>query len=103
MAELQRRIEGLTQALRTRDVIGQAKGVLVSHYGISDEDAFALLVRLSQHTNTKLHTIATALLARIRRDGPAPAEHCQRVTTCLARLAEDARRAPAGAPPDPEG
>ena len=56
--------------LRSRDVIGQAHGVLVSHFALSVEDASGLLVRLSQQTNTKL-TVAAAFVARVRDGVPA--------------------------------
>jgi hypothetical protein len=53
----------LRKALTTRDVIGQAKGVLMQRRGISADDAFDLLRRTSQDLNVKLaelaHTLAT--------------------------------------------
>ncbi|MFI5911785.1 GAF and ANTAR domain-containing protein [Dactylosporangium sp. NPDC051541] len=52
------RREQLSAALSTHDTIGQAKGILVERHRISSEAAFQLLVRASQHTNTKLAEIA---------------------------------------------
>ena len=53
----------LRKALDTRDVIGQAKGILMSRRGIDAEEAFELLRRTSQDLNVKLtdlaHTLAT--------------------------------------------
>ncbi|GHG50741.1 hypothetical protein GCM10017567_86930 [Amycolatopsis bullii] len=48
----------LRLALRTRGVIEQAKGILIGQRGCTPDEAFALLVELSQTTNTKLHVVA---------------------------------------------
>lgn len=53
----------LRQAMETRGVIGQAQGLLMARYGIGPEEAFGLLVKRSQDTNTKLHDIAERLVA----------------------------------------
>ncbi|MET9000728.1 ANTAR domain-containing protein [Amycolatopsis sp. NPDC004169] len=52
----------LRGALRTRGVIEQAKGILIGQRGCSADEAFAILVGLSQHTNIKLRDIAQALI-----------------------------------------
>jgi hypothetical protein len=54
----------LRQALATRDVIGQAKGILMHRRGISADDAFDLLRRTSQDLNIKLAELAHTLAAR---------------------------------------
>ncbi len=46
-----------------RDVIGQAKGILMERHRLTAHQAFTLLVRVSQHTNTKLVEVATYLTA----------------------------------------
>ncbi|SFL62776.1 GAF domain-containing protein [Geodermatophilus ruber] len=51
----------MTTALRSRDVIGQAKGILMERYKITAEVAFALLAKTSQDTNRKLHDVAEYL------------------------------------------
>ena len=51
----------LSTALDTRDVIGQAKGILMERYRITPDAAFALLARVSQDTNIKLRDVADAL------------------------------------------
>lgn len=48
----------LTQALQTRDVIGQAKGILRERFTVSDNEAFQMLVSSSQDTNLKLIDVA---------------------------------------------
>ncbi|MFW0797594.1 GAF and ANTAR domain-containing protein [Gordonia sp. CPCC 205515] len=54
--------EQLRSALTSRDIIGQAKGMLMERYGIDADAAFALLARLSQETNTKLVAVAEQLV-----------------------------------------
>jgi hypothetical protein len=49
------------QVLLSRDVIGQAKGILMERLKITPEDAFDLLRRSSQHLNLKLRDVARGL------------------------------------------
>ena len=53
-----RRRARLERALHNRDLIGQAKGVLMHRHGIDADTAFALLRDRSQRTNSKLLTVA---------------------------------------------
>lgn len=48
----------LARALTTRDVIGQAKGILMERHKVTAEQAFMLLSRASSVTNTKLGRLA---------------------------------------------
>jgi GAF domain-containing protein len=48
----------LEEALKSRDIIGQAKGILMAREGISADEAFDTLRRASQRTNRKLRDIA---------------------------------------------
>jgi hypothetical protein len=48
----------LGRALDTRDVIGQAKGILMERFGVDGDHAFQMLVRSSQDTNIKLVDVA---------------------------------------------
>ncbi|MDX1893423.1 GAF and ANTAR domain-containing protein [Mycolicibacterium sp. 050158] len=52
----------LQSALGSRSTIDQAKGVLRAVHGCSADEAFAMLVEKSQHTNVKLHVVAAQLL-----------------------------------------
>jgi GAF domain-containing protein len=52
------RVENLRTALRSRDVIGQAKGILMERRRWTAEQAFAALAQTSQRTNRKLVEIA---------------------------------------------
>lgn len=51
----------LVIALDSRDIIGQAKGILMERYKISSIEAFHLLVVASQRTNRKLRVVADTL------------------------------------------
>lgn len=55
-------IEHLHSALVARDTIGQAKGVLMRHYGCDSDAAFGRLRRASQQKNAKLRDLAAELV-----------------------------------------
>ena len=57
-------LAALREALRARDVVGQAKGLLMAATGCTADEAFALLVAQSQATNRKVVEIAAELAAR---------------------------------------
>jgi GAF domain-containing protein len=52
-------------ALASRDIIGQAKGILMERYKLDASQAFSTLVKLSQETNTPVRRIAQQLAERI--------------------------------------
>ena len=52
----------LRAALSSRDIIGQAKGMIMERYKLDATEAFALLARLSQDTNTKLVDVAAQIV-----------------------------------------
>jgi GAF domain-containing protein len=54
--------EQLESALSTRDRIGQAKGIIMERFGIDDIQAFEMLRRLSQDSNTKLIDVAKRVI-----------------------------------------
>jgi len=54
-------IAGLEVALLTRDIIGQAKGILMERYRISADEAFDRLRTASQHQNRKVRDLAEEL------------------------------------------
>ncbi|MFD4368512.1 GAF and ANTAR domain-containing protein [Rhodococcus sp. NPDC058521] len=53
----------LRYAIRTRDAIGMAKGILMGRENVTADKAFAMLVGASQHANMKLHDVAAWLTA----------------------------------------
>jgi GAF domain-containing protein len=55
--------EQLQYALEGRDLIGQAKGILIARHGLSADEAFEALRVCSQNTNTKLRDVAEKLVA----------------------------------------
>lgn len=52
----------LNEALQSRDMIGQAKGILMEREGLTDQEAFDMLRTISQNTNVKLRDIAERLI-----------------------------------------
>jgi len=54
--------EQMQTAVDSRDLIGQAKGILIERYKISSHEAFRLLVVASQTTNVKLYDVADFLV-----------------------------------------
>ena len=57
MADAQR-AEQMNAALANRDVIGQAKGILMERHGVTADAAFGVLSRVSQAENRKLAEVA---------------------------------------------
>ena len=51
----------LQEALSTRNMIEQATGIIMERYGMTPDTAFAVLARVSQHTNVKLRDVAEEL------------------------------------------
>ena len=52
------KMENLRSALDSREIIGQAQGILMQREKITAEQAFQLLRRCSQHLNRKLRAVA---------------------------------------------
>jgi transcriptional regulator with GAF, ATPase, and Fis domain len=57
--------DSIQRALQTRAPIEQAKGILMALHGVDADEAFDMLRRESQATNTRLHTVATELVTRL--------------------------------------
>ena len=58
----ERRAENLNAALRTREIIGEASGILMERERITADQAFDILRRASQHLNVKLREVAQNLV-----------------------------------------
>ena len=67
-----RRATNLHAALATREVIGQAQGILMERERITADEAFDVLRRASQHLNRKLREVAEALVQTGERPDTGP-------------------------------
>jgi GAF domain-containing protein len=56
----------MEEAMASRAIIEQAKGVLMGRHGIDETIAFELLRRQSQEQNTKLRVLAAQIVAEVR-------------------------------------
>ena len=57
--------------MQTRPVIDMARGALMASFALNADDAWAVLVEASQHSNTKLHQLAQDLVDALGT-GPLP-------------------------------
>ena len=62
----------LAQALENRDVIGQAKGIIMASQNVGSDEAFDVLRRASQRANRKLADVARDIVER--RNEPRQAD-----------------------------
>ena len=58
----------LAEALESRKTIERAKGLLMAHHGINENDAYGRIRRASQKTGKPMLTIAQALIATLEGD-----------------------------------
>ena len=54
--------EQFTGAIVSRDIIGQAKGIIMERFGVDEVRAFAMLRELSQESNVKLIEVAQKVI-----------------------------------------
>lgn len=64
-----RRADTLAEAVESRDLIGQAKGMLMRDRGVTAEVAFKLLSQTSQRRNVKLRDLAAQVIEGEPLDG----------------------------------
>jgi AmiR/NasT family two-component response regulator len=69
-AELE--VENLRRALVSRDVIGQAKGILMERFKVTADEAFHCLVIASQHRNIRVAELSANLADTGEWAGPIP-------------------------------
>ncbi|MDV7089917.1 ANTAR domain-containing protein [Rhodococcus opacus] len=67
-----RREPQFRSALVSRDLIGQAKGMLMERFSVCADQAFQILVTLSQDSNTPVATVAERLVHLGPGPGPGP-------------------------------
>ena len=63
-----RRDDQFKRALASRDMIGQAKGMIMERYGVDAVRAFELLRKLSQDSNVPLIQVATEVVAKAQSE-----------------------------------
>jgi hypothetical protein len=97
VAMLEAELAGLRRALHNRAVIEQAMGILAVLRRCTPEDAFQLLVRLSQVSNVKLHRIAQLLVQFTRGADPVAIEGA-----LAAALRQEGQPAPVAETPGPQ-
>ena len=88
--DLERRVDNLERALQTQRLIGTLIGILAHRYGCTTDESWALVLRISQHTNLKVREVArvfvdacngraqpedAALLAQVAAQLPAGRGH----------------------------
>ena len=69
--ELVSELDGLERRLVTQPVIEQAKGILMCHFGLDPDMAFAVLRRWSSHTNLKVRDISRMIVTAAAAESPA--------------------------------
>ncbi|CAM5724895.1 ANTAR domain-containing protein [Streptomyces fumanus] len=69
---LEAEVEQLRQAIASRPVIDQARGVLMALHAVTPDEAWHILRETSQLSNTKLRTVAETLTASAGSGGPPP-------------------------------
>jgi hypothetical protein len=97
IAELEHEVATLRHALDSRTTIAVATGLLAERYGCSSSRAWALLTRVSSHTNVKVRDVARVLVAQA--DGvlePDDAQVLVRLAAHLPGLGPTGEKAPAG-------
>jgi two-component system, response regulator PdtaR len=62
---LREEAESLAEALATRKVVERAKGLLMEQEGLSEQDAFTRLQRVSQTSGRPMKVVAEALIATL--------------------------------------
>ncbi|WP_405810187.1 ANTAR domain-containing protein [Streptomyces sp. NBC_00210] len=84
---LREEVDGLRRALRTHPVIDMARGVIMATASCTPDQAWQVLVQVSQRTNIKLREIAQGIVDSI--DGSPPSRPIRAaLRTALAALHE---------------
>ncbi|MFD4259915.1 ANTAR domain-containing protein [Streptomyces sp. NPDC058534] len=84
---LEEEVDQLRQAIASRPVIDQARGVLMALHACTSDEAWDILREASQLSNTKLRDIAAAVTAGTENAGPPPPPEVRAaLCTALARL-----------------
>lgn len=84
VSELRTELKQRQEQLASQPAIEQAKGMLMHNFGLTADEAFALLRRLSQDTNVKVHTVAEHLVATLT--GHVSTQGARRVAAVLEKM-----------------
>ncbi len=66
-----RQVDQLQEAVKSRQLIGQAVGMVMERYQVDEARAFGFLTRLSSHENVKLRILAERLVRGEEQGGPS--------------------------------
>ncbi|HLR94106.1 MAG TPA: ANTAR domain-containing protein, partial [Jiangellaceae bacterium] len=89
LQHLRREVDQRRQQLAGQPAIEQAKGILMHNFGLTPDEAFALLRRISQDTNLKVRAIADQLVMALT--GHVTPQAAERVATVIEELRQQAR------------
>lgn len=84
-------LEQRRQQLAGQPTIEQAKGILMHNFGLTSDEAFALIRRLSQDTNLKVRKVAEELVGSLT--GHVTPQAARRVADVIEGLRKQARAA----------
>ena len=76
---LQQEVGTLKETLETRKLVERAKGILMKHEGIDEQEAFLRIQRQSRNTRTPMREIARAILVSDELRQHAPASPASRI------------------------
>ncbi|WP_326758905.1 ANTAR domain-containing protein [Streptomyces phaeochromogenes] len=79
-----REAQQLRRAMESRPTIDMARGILMTACSCSPDDAWELLVAVSQNSNTKLREVAEAVVATTTRQEPLPRQFQEHLAAALA-------------------
>ncbi len=87
------------RAVENRAAIEQVKGAFIAVYGLSDDEAFALLRWHSQRSNIKIHHLAARILDRIGQPDLADQPVRRKITIALTGISRQETVLPPRAEP----
>nr|WP_307517400.1 ANTAR domain-containing protein [Streptomyces umbrinus] len=79
-----REAQQLRRAMESRPTIDMARGILMTACSCSPDEAWEILVAVSQNSNTKLREVAEAVVATTARQEPLPKKFQEPLATALA-------------------
>ncbi|MGX1910668.1 anti-sigma factor antagonist [Streptomyces phaeochromogenes] len=99
--DLRAEVVQLKRAMQTRPVIDLARGVLMASFALSPQNAWNVLVAVSQNTNTKLHHLAEDMVGAVQGE-PLPEPLQQHLAAAVAELTTPPATSTTDSSPDKE-